>query len=83
MTALKQPGRRYGPAPKPAPKHRGAPTPMDLAARVGSYMKGRPGARHCTERQIAQTWRMAELHDESSRYGGKGSATPKQRKVRR
>lgn len=54
----KQPGHRFGPAPKPAPKHRQAPAPMAESARLDAYHRASPGSVY-TQRQTRQLERMA------------------------
>lgn len=56
MTAgVKQPGRRYGPPPKPAPSHRQRPAPMTNARRAWVYDLGH---MRMTARQQRQYLRM-------------------------
>lgn len=84
MSARKQPGRRYGPAPK-NPPHQGmqAPKPMTGPRRYDLYTGS--GRRFPTTRQARQLQRMAgrDEHRPLPRIDGKASATPKQKKVRR
>lgn len=82
MAARTQPGRRYGPAPKPAPKHRQAPTPMTTGRREVVYLAdGKP----MTARQERQFFRMGVRTGGFLHLGHKPffAATPRQKKVRR
>lgn len=84
MSARKQTGRRYGPAPKHDPRpEMQAPAPMSGARRDDIYTN--TGRRWRTARQLRHLLRMAVRDKERPlpRLTGKAAATPKQKKVRR
>lgn len=83
MPTTKQPGRRYGPAPKHEPRPgMQAPRPMTTGDRDRVY-RIHPNFLAITDRQARRWIRMAERHGEIVREGRKGSPTLKQKKVRR
>lgn len=55
----KQPGRRYGPAPKAAPRHRQSPSPMSSSARIMAYQQQNGRLLGLTARQRRQLNRMS------------------------
>lgn len=88
--ARKQPGRRYGPAPK-NPPHEGmqAPKPMDIDERLGHYFDEHGHMTLRQERQVSRmSWRQL-YRDEGQvdaieawpAFNGKGRPTPKRKAV--